>query len=64
MVNHLQIKKKKIKLFVVQVDDAQLARAPCEKVIKHCFSVLDRNAKQVARNILGHLCSHSRHRNK
>lgn len=30
-----------------QVDDAQLARAPCEKVIKHCFSVLDRNAKQV-----------------
>lgn len=30
-----------------QVDEAQLSRAPCEKVIKHCFSVLDRNAKQV-----------------
>merc|ERR1719458_1135142 len=30
-----------------QVDEAQLSRAPCEKVVKHCFTVLDRNAKQV-----------------
>lgn len=30
-----------------QVDEAQLSRAPCDKVIKHCFNIVDMNAKQV-----------------
>ena len=37
----------KCESFFLKVDEAQLSRAPCEKVVKHCFAVLDRNAKQV-----------------